>query len=100
MKVGQTIHFSNFYQNKVYPLDVRYVGPENVETRAGKFHCKKIEPIVVKGGLFKNTGRIMVWITDDSLKVPVKVEAQVVIGSVAAELVNYSGLAGPLTAKF
>ncbi|MFZ1081177.1 MAG: DUF3108 domain-containing protein [Candidatus Kryptoniota bacterium] len=100
MKVGQEIHFSNFYENKVYPLDVKYLGRENVETKAGKFHCQIIEPIIVKGGLFRNTGKIMVWITDDSLKVPVKVQTQVAIGSVVAELANYSGLAGRLTSKF
>ena len=73
---------------------------ENVETKAGKFHCQIIEPIIVKGGLFRNTGKIVVWITDDSLKVPVKVQTQVTIGSVVAELANYSGLAGTLAAKF
>jgi hypothetical protein len=100
MKVGQKIHFSNFYENKVYPLDVKYLGQEDVETKAGKFHCQIIEPIIVKGGLFRNTGKIVVWITDDSLKVIVKVQTQVAIGSVVAELVNYSGLAGTLAAKF
>jgi hypothetical protein len=100
MMVGQEIHFSNFYDNKVYPLDVRYVGKEDVQTKAGKFHCQIIEPIIIKGGLFRNTGKIVIWITDDSLKIPVKVQTQVVIGSVVAELVDYRGLAGPPSAKF
>ncbi|MGO9481478.1 MAG: DUF3108 domain-containing protein, partial [Candidatus Kryptoniota bacterium] len=99
-KIGQEIHFSNFYESKVYPLDVKYLGREDVKTKAGKFHCQIIEPIIVKGGLFRNTGKIVVWITDDSLKVPVKVQTQVVIGSVVAELSKYSGLAGTLTAKY
>ncbi len=100
LKVGAEIHFSNFYENKGYPLDVRYLGKENVHTKAGKFHCRIIEPVIVKGGLFKNTGKITVWITDDSLKVPVRVKTDVVIGSVVADLTSYSGLAGPLTSKY
>lgn len=100
MKVGQEVQFTNFYENRVYPLSVKYLGREDVETKAGNFHCQKIEPVIVEGGLFKNTGKIVVWITDDSLKVPVKVQTQVIIGSVAAELVSYSGLAGAMTAKF
>lgn len=99
MRVGQKVHFTNFYENKVYPLDVKFLGQQDIETKAGKFRCQIIEPIIVKGGLFKNAGRILVWITEDSLKVPVKVKAQVAIGSVSAELVSYSGLAGPITAK-
>ena len=100
LKVGAEIHFSNFYENKVYPLDVKYLGKEDVHTKAGKFHCRVIEPVIVKGGLFKNTGKITVWITDDSLKVPVRVKTDVVIGSVVADLTSYSGLAGPLTSKY
>lgn len=100
LKVGDEIHFSNFYENKVYPLDVKYLGRENVHTRAGKFHCQVIEPVVVKGGLFKNTGKITIWITDDSLKIPVKVKTDVVIGSVVAELESFSGLAGEPTSRY
>ena len=84
----------------MYPLDVKYLGKEDVHTKAGKFRCQVIEPVIVKGGLFKNTGKITIWITDDSLKVPVKVKTDVVIGSVIAELTSYSGLAGPLTSKY
>ncbi len=97
---GAEIHFSNFYQDKVYPLDVKYLGKQDIETKAGRFHCQVIEPVIVKGGLFKNTGKITVWITADSLKIPVKVKTEVVIGSVVAELSGYSGLAGVPTAKY
>ncbi len=100
LNVGQEIHFSNFYDNKVYPLDVKYLGHQDIKTKAGRFHCQIIEPIIVKGGLFKNTGRIVIWISDDSLRLPVKVQSKVLIGSVVAELASYSGLAGKLTSKF
>jgi hypothetical protein len=100
MKVGEEVHFTNFYDNKVYPLDVKYIGQQDIETKAGKFRCQIIEPIIVKGGLFRNTGRIVIWITKDSLKIPVKVQTKVAIGSIDAELVGYSGLAGPITARF
>ncbi len=98
--IGEKVRFSNFYENKVYPLDVKFLGVEDVTTKAGKFHCQIIEPIIVKGGLFRNTGRIVIWITDDPLKIPVKVQTEVAIGSVVAELLSYSGLAGTPTAKF
>jgi Protein of unknown function (DUF3108) len=100
LSVGSQIHFSNFYQNKVYPLDVKYLGREDIKTKAGRFHCQVIEPVIVKGGLFKNTGKITVWITDDSLKIPVRVKTEVVIGSVVAELTGFSGLAGIPTARY
>ena len=52
-----------------------------------------------EGGLFKHEGTIVVWLTDDELKMPVKVRTKVVIGYVEAKLTNYEGLAGKLSAK-
>ena len=55
--------------------------------------------MVREGGLFKSEGSIVVWLTDDELKIPVKVKTKVLIGSIDAELSGYSGLAGKLTSK-
>lgn len=99
MKVNDLINLQNFYKNKVYNLDVRYLGKETIEVPAGKFECIVVEPLVQEGGLFKHEGTIVVWLTDDELKMPVKVRTKVVIGYVEAKLTNYEGLAGKLSAK-
>ncbi len=99
MKVGDKIHLENFYKDKVYPLDVLYKGKETVSVKAGTFDCIILEPLVREGGLFKSEGTIVVWLTDDALKIPVKVKTKVLIGSIDAELNGYSGLAGELKAK-
>jgi hypothetical protein len=99
MKVNERINLKNFYKDKVYDLDVRYLGRETIEVPAGKFDCIIVEPLVLEGGLFKSEGNIIIWLTNDQLKIPVKVETKVVIGSIDAELTNYKGLAGKLTAK-
>ncbi len=99
MKKGDKIHLENFYKNKVYPLDVVYHGKERVKVTAGTFDCIIVEPLVTEGGLFKSEGTILVWLTDDNLKVPVKVKTKIIIGSIDAELTAYEGLAGKLTSK-
>ena len=99
MKVNDLIHLQNFYKDKVYNLDVKYLGKEVVEVPAGKFECIIVEPLVKEGGLFKHEGNIIVWLTNDELKMPVKVRTKVVIGYVEAKLTNYEGLAGELRAK-
>lgn len=96
---GDIIHLKNFYGKKMYDLDVRIMGRQTVKVEAGTFNCVVIEPLVVEGGLFKNEGKILVWLTDDDRKVPVKVSTKILIGSVDAELTSYKGLRGPLTAK-
>jgi hypothetical protein len=99
LKINDRIHLKNFYKDKVYNLDVRYLGKETVDVTAGTFDCIVVEPLVQEGGLFKSEGSIVVWLTDDALKIPVKVKTKVVIGSIDAELTSYKGLKGKLTSR-
>jgi len=99
MKIDDTIHLQNFYKDKVYDLDVKYLGKETIEVPAGEFDCIIIEPLVREGGLFKHEGNIIVWLSNDNLKIPVKIRTKIVIGHVEAMLSEYEGLAGILTSK-
>lgn len=99
MKKGDKIHLQNFYKDKVYDLDVVYHGKETIEVAAGKFDCIIVEPLVQEGGLFKSEGNIVIWLTDDDIKMPVRVKTKVVVGAIDADLTSYQGLAGPLKSK-
>ena len=96
---GQKIHLQNFYKDSTYELDVKYKGRQQIEVPAGKFNCIIVEPLAREGGLFKSDGTVYLWITDDERKMPVKVSAKIVIGSIDSELVEYRGLNGPTPAK-
>ncbi|MBA4406377.1 DUF3108 domain-containing protein [bacterium] len=99
MKEGDKVYLENFYKDKTYPLAILYRGKETVSVTAGKFDCIILEPLVQEGGLFKSEGSIIVWLTDDAIKIPIKVKTKVLVGSIDAELSSYSGLAGELKAK-
>jgi hypothetical protein len=94
---GITLH--NFYKDKSYELQVKVLGRQELEVAAGTFKTIVIEPLVKEGGLFKHEGRIVVWLTDDDRKIPVRVNTKVIIGSIDTELREYSGLIGPLRAR-
>jgi hypothetical protein len=96
---GQKIHLENFYKDSTYRLDVRFRGKQTVKVEAGTFNCIIIEPLVKEGGLFKSEGSILVWLTDDDRRVPIMVRSKIVIGTISAELREYSGVNGPITAK-
>ena len=99
MKPGDKIQLHNFYKDKVYPLDVVFHGTEKIKVEAGTFDCIIVEPLVREGGLFKSEGNILVWLSNDALKIPVRVKTKVIIGSIDAELTAYEGLAGKLKSK-
>jgi hypothetical protein len=99
MNAGGGIMLSNFYRNKSHDLIVKVLGRQVLEVEAGTFNTIVVEPLVKEGGLFKSEGRIVIWLSDDERKIPVRVNTKVVIGSIDTELKSYSGLVGPLTAR-
>jgi hypothetical protein len=99
MKVGEFIQLFNFYKDKSYDLRVKFLGRQELEVEAGTFNTVVVEPLIMEGGLFKAEGRIVIWLTDDERKIPIRVNTKVVIGSIDVELREYSGLQGPLKSK-
>jgi len=93
------VRLKHFVDTEQYELSVRVLGRQTVNVPAGTFKCLVIEPVFSQGGLFKREGRILIWLSDDERKIPVKVSTKILIGSVEAELVRFKGLRGPVTAK-
>ncbi len=89
LQVGQEIDIDTFEGNKTYRARVKVVGEERVATPAGDFDCLVIEP-EIEEGIFGKAGRLVVWVTDDALKIPVLVKSSVSVGSFVAELVSAS----------
>jgi len=98
-KNGSLIQLQNFFDRQTHDLGVRILGRQTIQVEAGTFRCIVIEPLIKEGGLFKSEGRILIWLSDDDRKIPVKVSTKIPIGTIDAELTGYSGLRGPLTAR-
>jgi hypothetical protein len=96
---GDRFQLQNFYKDTTYLLTVKFLGNQRIEVEAGTFDCVLVEPLMKEGGLFKSEGRIIIWMTNDERKIPVKVSTEVVVGSIDAELREYSGINGPIRAK-
>ncbi len=99
LKPGQQVFLKNFYRDSTFTLTIKFIGKETVEVDAGKFKAIVLEPVMKEGGLFKSSGRILVWLTDDERRMPVQVKAEIPIGSIKAELVSYKGVATPIRAR-
>jgi hypothetical protein len=88
LPLGGSVFFDYHASRKSVPLEVKVVGRERIETPAGKFQCVVIEPVLKAGGIFKNKGRLVIWLTDDERRMPVLMKSRVLIGSISATLVE------------
>lgn len=96
---GEKIILRNFFKDTTYQLAIKFLGYQQISVDAGKFNCVLVEPLIMEGGLFKSEGRIIIWMTNDERKIPVKVSTKVIVGSIDAELREYSGINGQIKAK-
>lgn len=93
IKVGEKVPMSSILDNEVFDLYIRYMGKETIKDREGrKYNCIKFSALLVEGSIFKGGEDMFVWVTDDENKVPVLVEAKILIGSVKAYLSGTHGL--------
>ncbi len=93
------INIPSFYKDTTYNLAVRYLGKDDADVPAGDFRCFMVQPDIKEGALMSKAEDIVLWISDDDRKIPVKIQLSIIIGSVKAELKSYQNLAGPLRSK-
>jgi len=90
LEVGQTYTPDVLSGDKIWPLVVNVKRRETVKVSGGKFDCFVLEPILRQPGIFITKGKkVEVWITADERRMPVKMRSEVVIGHVAAEILNF-----------
>lgn len=99
LDVGKSIFMSNHDNKKIYDLEVKVYKREILEVEAGKFRCLFIEPLLQGEGIFKQKGRLKVWLTDDQYKIPVQMTSEVIVGHITTELQKIEGLPYKIPAK-
>lgn len=95
-KPGDIYTIDCFIDGEVWPLKMRYMGKETVKLRNGSYKCLKFQPVVQEGRIFKGNDDLNVWVTDDGNRIPVLVQAKVLVGSIKMQLTNYEGLSHPI----
>lgn len=89
---GEVIEVPTFFDGDVYKLRVRYVGKDVIKTKFGKIRVLRLNPLIPDNKLFKGEGAMRLWVSDDPNKVPIKVQVELVIGSLEMDIKSYKGL--------
>lgn len=98
--INDTIPVRMIIDNEIFDLYVRYLGKEVLKTHdKRKFNTLKFSALLVEGTIFKGGEDLLVWVTDDLNRIPVLVEAKILIGSVKATLTGTANLKFPLSSE-
>jgi len=98
-KNGNEFLVNVFLDWEMYPMRIKIIGRETIKTSLGTFKCIKFMPMLQVGNVFKAEEDLTFWVTDDKNKIVILAEANILVGSVKIELIEYKNLANPLTAQ-
>lgn len=87
---GQTVYLNVFDSNKFLTVEVNVLAKEKVSLSDGReVDTVKIRPVLKSDGIFQKKGDILIWLTDDNKRTPVRVETEVSVGKVVAKLKDF-----------
>lgn len=91
-KPGQSVSFSVVFDEKEYPVYVKYMGVETVSAGVfGKKQCFKLS-IAARTDKLRGKDKNLIWITADAAKVPVLIRFSIPVGTGQLSLSSASGI--------
>lgn len=92
LKTGEEFHLNMFFDKENHDFKLKFLGREVINTKFGKIATLKFRPYVMAGRVFKEQESLTFWISDDKNKMPVKIEADLAVGSLEADLDEFKGV--------
>ncbi|MCB0375901.1 MAG: DUF3108 domain-containing protein [Sinomicrobium sp.] len=90
---GKEVVLNMLFDNKeVFKFKLKFLGRETVNTKFGKVPCLKFRPYVQSGRVFKEQESLTMWVSDDENKIPIRIKADLRVGSLKADLNAFKGL--------
>jgi hypothetical protein len=101
LKVGETFNLKISDSGLVYDVPVRVTARERLKTEIGRVMCFRVEPDVFgPGRLVEGNGKMVIWITDDARRLPVRSQVNASIGKIDIKVQSLSNAKnGNRTAK-
>ena len=91
LAAGQSVNIDVYDGTKNWTVVFQGVAKEKVVVPAGTFDTIKVKTLIKFEGLFVNKGEVFIWFTDDEVKIPVKMESKIKVGTITALLTEKQG---------
>lgn len=92
-EVGESINMDMLFDDDgIFKFKLKFLGKEVIRTKFGKVECLKFRPLVQSGRVFKEKESLTLWVSNDLNKIPVRIKADLAVGSLKADLDAFNGL--------
>lgn len=94
--IGDTFNINCYLDDETFPMAIKFIGREKIKTRLGTFRCLMFQPFLLQGRVFKEQEGMTIWLTDDKNRIPIRAQAEILVGSIKMDITSFSGLANPV----
>jgi hypothetical protein len=88
LRVGQPIYIKTFSNGRIYDVEVQVLRREKVEAYWGPVDTFVVRPLMRFQEILRQKGDVLIWITDDNRRLPVRMETTIKVGSIEARLIE------------
>lgn len=99
LQKNQAFELDMIYDDELFKFKLVFVKREVLRTKFGKIPALMFKPYVAKGRVFKEEESMTVWVSDDHNKIPLRIKADLAVGSIKADLDAFKGLKNSFTIK-
>ena len=92
IKKDEFVFVNLFFDSENYVFKFKFLGRETIKTKFGKVKALKFRPYVQSGRVFRSSESITLWVTSDDNKIPLRLQADLSVGSITADLEEFKGL--------
>jgi Protein of unknown function (DUF3108) len=91
LAVGKTFNLKISDSGLVYSVPVKVTAREMQKTEIGRVMCFRVEPEVFgPGRLVESDGKMVIWITDDARRIPVRSQVNASVGKIEIKIKSVS----------
>ena len=95
LAVGDEFLIDMFFDEENYGFKLKFLRREIISTDFGDVSTLVFRPYVMAGRVFKEEESLTLWVSDDKNKIPLRVKADLAVGSLRADLDAFKGLKHP-----
>ncbi|MEY8849913.1 DUF3108 domain-containing protein [Psychroserpens sp. XS_ASV72] len=100
IREGEVVTLNMFFDEENYNFRLKFLGRETIDTEFGKVKTLKFRPYVMAGRVFKEQESLTLWVSADDNKIPLKIKADLAVGSLQANLEAFKGLKHSFQVQF
>lgn len=100
IKEGDVVSLNMFFDEENYNFQLKFLGREELKTTFGTIKTLKFRPYVMAGRVFKEKESLTLWVSADDNKIPLRIQADLAVGSLRADLEAFKGLKHSFKVQF